>query len=130
MKTPIIIALSIVGVLGTAGVAMAANAGTLASFNQTHIGDAPTVLTPTVTHEATAAPQADLSSATPEPTETPEPVAPVAPGAPLVTAPKSGDDVSEHSSAPSTYPTTSPTHSYSDDNHSSDHTGGGSGSDD
>ncbi|MBW4033472.1 MAG: hypothetical protein HIU88_12565 [Acidobacteria bacterium] len=127
MKTPIIIALSIVGVLGTAGVAMAANAGTLASFNQTHIGDAPTVLTPTVTHEATAAPQADTSSATPEPTETAEPVAPVAP---VVTAPKSGDDASEHRSAPSTYPTTSPTHSYSDDNHSSDHTAGGSGSDD
>ena len=49
MKTPIVIALSIVGVLGTAGAAMAVNAGTLASFSQTHLGNAPTVLDPTAT---------------------------------------------------------------------------------
>ena len=47
MKTPIIIALSIAGVLATAGTAMAVNAGTLAGLNQTHLGNAPTVLDPT-----------------------------------------------------------------------------------
>ena len=47
MKTSAIIALSIVGVLGTAGGAMAVNGTTLASFNQGTIGQATDVLVPT-----------------------------------------------------------------------------------
>lgn len=124
MKTPIIIALSIAGVLGTAGAAMAVNAGTLASFSQTHLGNAPTVLDPTAT--PTGNPRSDdpTSSATPEPSETAEP------GEHSTTAPKSDDDGNEHSTSPSP----SPTHTESGDDHGGDDHGGdgsgGHGSDD
>lgn len=114
MKTPIIIALSIVGVLGTAGAAMAVNAGTLASFTQTHLGNAPTVLDPTPTSTPTPTHASDDSTATPEPSETAEPSS----------APKSSDDSTEHSTAPAPYPT----HHESDDSGSGD--SGGHGSDD
>ena len=49
MKTSAIIALSIVGVLGTAGAAMAVNGSTLASFSEGTIGQATDVLVPTST---------------------------------------------------------------------------------
>lgn len=47
MKTPAIIALSIIGVLGTTGAAMAVNGATLAAFTQGTIGQATEVLVPT-----------------------------------------------------------------------------------
>jgi len=120
MKTPIIIALSIVGVLGTAGAAMAVNAGTLASFTQTHLGNAPTVLNPTPS--PTRLHISDDSTATPEPSETAEP------GEHSSTAPRSDDDGTEHSTSPSP----SPTQHESDDGSSSDDSSGsgGHGSDD
>lgn len=62
MKTSAIIALSIVGVLGTAGAAMAVNGTTLASFSQGTIGQATDVLVPS-------------SDPTDEPTGTPSPTA-------------------------------------------------------
>jgi hypothetical protein len=115
MKTPIIIALSIAGVLGTAGAAMAVNAGTLASFSQTHLGNAPTVLDPTAT--PTGHPSDDpTSTATPEPSETAEPGE--------HSTPEPGDDNGEHSTSPSP----SPTHTESGDDHGGDD--GGHGSDD
>jgi hypothetical protein len=49
MKTPAIIALSIIGVLGTTGAAMAVNGATLAAINQGTIGQATDVLVPTST---------------------------------------------------------------------------------
>ena len=122
MKTPIIIALSIVGVLGTAGAAMAVNAGTLASFSQTHLGNAPTVLDPTATPSGQPRSDDPTSTATPEPSETAEP------SEHSSTAPKSGDDSSEHSTS------TSPTHTESGDDKGGDSGGdsgsGGHGSDD
>jgi hypothetical protein len=121
MKTPIIIALSIVGVLGTAGAAMAVNAGTLASFTQTHLGNAPTVLDPTPTATPTPTHAPDDSTATPEPSETAEP------SEHSSTAPRQGDDSTEHSTSPSPYPT----QHESDDSGSDDSThSGGQGSDD
>jgi len=118
MKTPIVIALSIVGVLGTAGAAMAVNAGTLASFSQTHLGNAPTVLDPTATPSGEPTSDDPTSTATPEPSETAEP------SEHSSTAPKSGDDSSEHSTSPS------PTHTESGDDHGGDdHSGDGSGGD-
>ena len=115
MKTPIVIALSIVGVLGTAGAAVAVNAGTLASFNQTHLGNVPTVLDPTPSPTRTS------DDVTPEPTESPEP------GEHSSTAPRSGDDDgTEHSTAPSP----NPTHHESDDSGGDDSGSGGHGSDD
>lgn len=44
MKTPFIVIASIVGVLATAGAAMAVNAGTLAGADSGNIGNAPSVL--------------------------------------------------------------------------------------
>jgi hypothetical protein len=114
MKTPIIIALSIVGVLGTAGTAMAVNAGTLASFSQTHLGNAPTVLDPTATPTDEPGSDDPTSTASPEPSETAEP----------------GDDSGEHSTSPSP----SPTQTESGDDHGGDDSSGdgsgGHGSDD
>jgi len=113
MKTPLVIALSIVGVLGTAGAAMAVNAGTLASFQQSNLGNAPTTLvdptstpTPSITH-------------TPEPSETAEP------GDDNGTehsGTSGNDDATEHNS-----PSPSPTHH--DDGGSDDgsHSGGDDG---
>jgi len=119
MKTPIIIALSIVGVLGTAGAAMAVNAGTLASFTRTHLGNAPTVLNPTPS--PTRLHISDDATATPEPSETAEP------SEHSSTAPRSDDDSTEHSTSPSP----SATHHESDDSGSDDSSGsGGHGSDD
>ncbi len=46
MKTPAIIALSIIGVLGTTGAAMAVNSATLAASDQGTIGKATDVLVP------------------------------------------------------------------------------------
>ncbi len=118
MKTPIIIALSIAGVLGTAGAAMAVNAGTLASFSQTHLGNAPTVLDPTATPTGKPVSDDPTSTATPEPSEAAEPAQH------STTAPKSGDDSYEHSTSPSP----SPTHRESGDDHGGDdHGGSGSG---
>ena len=130
MKTPIIIALSIVGVLGTAGAAMAVNAGTLAGFSQSNLGNAPTSLTtptatPTPSDDATehATPEAEPSEhATPEPGDDNTKTT-------TGTTTKSGsDDATEHSTAPSTVPSPSPTHH--DDDSNDDHGGGGHGSDD
>ena len=88
MKTPIIIALSIIGVLGTAGGAMAVNAGTLAGVQQSNLGNAPTSLTPS----DSPTPSDDRTEhATPEPGDdngvhaTPEP----------------GDDDGVHAGTPS-----------------------------
>lgn len=64
MKTPAIIALSIIGVLATTGAAMAVNGATLAAFNQGTIGQATDVLVPTSTPSPT-------TSSTPSPTPTP-----------------------------------------------------------
>lgn len=113
MKTPIVIALSIVGVLGTAGAAMAVNAGTLAGFNQTHLGNVPTVLDPTPSPTRTS------DDVTPEPTESAEPGE--------HSSPEPGDDNGgEHSTAPSP----EPSHHESDDSGSDDSGSGGHGSDD
>jgi hypothetical protein len=124
MKTPIIIALSIVSVLGTAGAAMAVNAGTLASFNRTSIGNAPTVLDPTLapTSTATPTPEADDSStAAPEPSETAEPTTSTP------TAPKSSDHAAEPTEEPKYTPSPTPTRTYSGGDHGDDnHTGSGS----
>lgn len=112
MKTPIIIALSIAGVLGTAGAAMAVNAGTLAGFPQSNLGNAPTSLT-----TATAEPGDDptgTATPTPEPSESTEPSEPAehtGSSTGGTTGTESGDDSGEHSTAPS--PT--PTHHESDD---------------
>jgi len=120
MKTPIIIALSIAGVLATAGTAMAVNAGTLAGFSQTHLGNAPTVLDPTVDPTRTPGSDDPTSTATPEPSETAEPEEHSS------TTPRSGDDSGEHSTAPSP----SPTHHESDDDGGDDSGSGDHGSDD
>jgi len=114
MKTPIVIALSIVGVLGTAGAAMAVNAGTLASFSQTHLGNAPNVLDPTATPSGEPTSDDPTSTATPEPSETAEP------SEHSSTAPKSGDDSTEHSTAPSPTETESGDDSGGDGGHGSD----------
>jgi len=112
MKTPLVIALSIVGVLGTAGAAMAVNAGTLASFQQSNLGNAPTTLidptstpTPSITH-------------TPEPSETAEPDD----NGTEHNGTTGSDDATEHNS-----PSPSPT--YHDDGGSDDgsHSGGDDG---
>ena len=117
MKTPIIIALSIVGVLGTAGAAMAVNAGTLASVQQSNLGNAPTSLTPS----GSPTPSDDRTEhATPEPGEhaTPEP----------------GDDNGVHPGT--TSPSPSASHDVGDDHGGGDDNSGpgssnsGSGSDD
>lgn len=123
MKTPIILALSIAGVLGTAGAAMAVNAGTLASFQQSHLGNAPTSLT-SVSPQPIDDP---TGTATPEPSESAEPTEPAehsSAGAGTTTGSttEGGDDSGERSSSP--VPAPSPTSSYE---HESDD---GSGSDD
>ncbi|MFZ2965224.1 MAG: hypothetical protein WA006_11155, partial [Rhodoglobus sp.] len=64
MKTPAIIALSIIGVLGTTGAAMAVNGATLAAFDQGTIGQATDVLVPTSV-------PTDGVTSTPTPTPTP-----------------------------------------------------------
>jgi hypothetical protein len=123
MKTPIIIALSIVGVLGTAGAAMAVNAGTLASFSQTHLGNAPTVLDPTATPTGHPTSDDPTSTATPEPSETAEPGE--------HSTPEPGDDSREHSTSPSPSPThTESGDDHGDDGHGGDDGSGGHGSDD
>lgn len=63
MKTPAIIALSIIGVLATTGAAMAVNGATLAAFNKGTIGQATEVLVPTSTPTPSSTP-----SSTPAPT--------------------------------------------------------------
>jgi hypothetical protein len=60
MKSPLIVILSIIGILGTATAAMAVNSGTLGAVDQGTIGRAAQVLVPvgtaTPTPEATSAP--------------------------------------------------------------------------
>jgi len=110
MKTPLVIALSIVGVLGTAGAAMAVNAGTLASFQQSNLGNAPTTLI--------------------DPTSSPSPSLTAEPGDDNGTDDNGTDDATDHSS-----PSPEATHhddDGTDDSHagSDDATGGHDGSDD
>ncbi|MEO8262376.1 MAG: hypothetical protein ABI566_07380 [Pseudolysinimonas sp.] len=64
MKTPMIIVASVLGVLATAGAAMAVNAATLSAVNPGDIGNAPSVLVGTPTPGIT-------DPATPTPTPTP-----------------------------------------------------------
>ena len=59
MKSSAVIALSIVGVLATAGAAAAVNGTTLASFGQSTIGQATEVSVPTFDPTGTATPTAD-----------------------------------------------------------------------
>ena len=135
MKTPIIIALSLVGVLGTAGAAMAVNAGTLAGFSQSNLGNAPTSLTtPTGTPSATPTPSDDATeNATPEPGEhaTPEPGDDNTKSTTGTTTKSGSDDADEHTTAPvPTVPSPSPTHHDDDGGSDDSHSGGGHGSDD
>lgn len=67
MRTPAIIALSIIGVLGTTGAAMAVNSATLAGSDQGTIGKATDVLVPS---SVPADPLAPTSTPTPEPGST------------------------------------------------------------
>lgn len=109
MKTRIIIVLSIVGVLGTASAAMAVNAGTLASFNQTPIGSNTKVLDPASTLEPV-----DSSTVAPKPFETEGPTTTVS------TTPEPRDNATEPTKST---PTPAPTRSGDDhgDNHGDDH---------
>ncbi len=83
MKSQLLTALSVVGVLGTATTAMAANTDTLALQASPDLNSATEVLLPATT--TTIAPTAD-PTATPTPTETMPPTAEPAP-APVVQAP-------------------------------------------
>lgn len=102
---------------------MAVNAGTLASFSHSAIGQAPTVLDPTATPTATSTPIADDPTEAAEPSEAPAPVV----KRPTTTVP-SAPQVSkepEHSTPSSTpKPSPTPTHEPGDDS------GSGHGSDD
>ncbi len=93
MKTPAIIALSIIGVLGTTGAAMAVNGATLAASDQGTIGKATDVLVPT---------SVPTDPITPTPTPTPAPAS-------------SGDDENGFSGGGSDDTGTSPSPGYSGD---------------
>jgi hypothetical protein len=84
MKSQLITVLSIIGVLGTAGTAVAVNSNAFSAVDQGSLGGATEVLTPASSD--TLLEPSSTPTASPSPSDIPDAVEPAAPAAPAVPA--------------------------------------------